>query len=160
MSANGNALTARQRGGGFLELLVVLAVAGLILAIAGPALRSGYQRQKVRAVASKTVQVIRYVRLLALKEKVPHRVVFHDVSDTPANTIEVQRQQSGSFVTIPGHVYPAPEGVTILGSGSTDSIDNVIVEPRGGCQAGKVFIQGPLSLGVVSIKSTCHTSRV
>ena len=159
-STNDGALMARQRGAGFAELLVVLTLAGLVLAIASPALRNGYQRQKVHAVVNQTVQVIRYVHLLALKEKVPHRVVFHDASDTPANTIEVQRQQSGSFVTIPGHVYPAPEGVTILGSGSTDSIDNVIVEPRGGCQAGKVFIQGPLSLGVVSIKSTCHTSRV
>ena len=160
MSANDGALMARQRGAGFAELLVVLAVAGLVLIIASPALRNGYQRQKVRAVASETVQVIRYVHLLALKEKVPHRVVFHDVSDTPANTIEVQRQQAGSFVTIPGHVYPAPSGVVILGSGSTDSIDSVIVGPRGECQAGRVFIQGPMSLDVVSIKSTCHTSRV
>ena len=160
MSANDGALMARQRGTGFLELLVVLAVAGLVLAIASPALRNGYQRQKVRAVAAETVQVIRYVHLLALKEKVPYRVVFHDVSDTPANTIEVQRQQSGTFVTIPGHVYPAPKGVVILSSGSTDSIDSVIVGSRGECQAGTVFIQGQFILEVVTIGSTCHTSRV
>ena len=159
MSANDGALMARQRGAGFVELLVVLAVAGLVLAIAGPALRNGYQRQKVRAAAAETVQVIRYVHLLALKEKVPHRVVFHDVSDTPANTIEVQRLQSGSFVTIPGHVYPAPSGISILDGGSTDSIDSVVVGPRGECQAGQVFIQGPMSLEVVSIASTCHTSK-
>ena len=159
MSANDGALMARQRGTGFLEMLVVLAVAGLVLAIASPALRNGYQRQKVRAVAAETVQVIRYVHLLALKEKVPYRVVFHDVSDTPANTIEVQRQQSGSFVTIPGHVYTAPHGVVILDGGSTDSIDSMVVGSRGECQPGQVFIQGPMSLEVVSIESTCHTSK-
>ncbi len=159
MSANDAAPKARQRGAGFLELVVVLAIFGFVLAIASPALQNGYQRQKARAVAAETIQVIRYVQLLALKEKVPHRVVFHDVSDTPANTIEVQRQQSGSFVTIPGHVYPAPKGVVILGGGSTDSIDSVIVGPRGGCEAGQVFIQGPVSVEVVSIQSTCHTSK-
>ena len=160
MSANATANREQQRGAGMMELLVALAVAGLVLAIAGPALWEGYQRQKVHSVSTEAAQVIRYVRLLALKEKVPHRVVFHDMSGTPANTIEVQRQQSGSFITIPGHVYRAPAGVSILGSGSTDSIDGVIVGPRGECQAGRVFIQGPMSLDVVSIKSTCHTSRV
>ena len=159
MSANDRTLMARQRGAGFVELLVVLALAGLVLAIASPALREGYQRQKVRAVATETVHVIGYVRLLALKEKVPHRVVFHDVSGSPANTIEVQRQQAGLFVTIPGHVYPAPSGVSILDSAPTDSIDSVIVGPRGVCQAGQVFIQGPLSLEVVSIGASCHTSK-
>ena len=159
MSVNDRALVARQRGAGFVELLVILAVAGLVLAIASPALLDGYQRQKARVVATETVQVMRYVRLLALKQKVPHRVVFHDMSDTPANTIEVQRQQFGSFVTIPGHVYPAPSGVLILDGGSTDSVDSVIVGPRGECQAGQVFIQGPVSLELVSIKSSCHTSK-
>ena len=150
---------ARQRGAGFVELLAVLAVAGIVLAIASPALRNSYQRQKVRVVAAETAQVMRYVRLLALKEKVRHRVVFHDMSDSPANTIEVQREQAGSFVTIPGHVYPAPSGVSILGNGPTDSIDSVIVGSRGGCQAGQVFIEGYMILEVVSIESTCHTSK-
>ncbi len=159
MPANDRARRVRQRGAGFVELVVVLAVAGLVIAIASPALRNGYQKQKPRAVAAETVQVMRYVQLLALKEKVTHRVVFHDQSDTPANTIEVQRRQSGSFVTIPGHVYPAPKGVVILDGGSTDSIDSVIVGPRGECQAGQVFIQGPISREVVSILSTCHTSK-
>ena len=159
VSANDSAFMARQRGASFVELLTVLAIAAVVLIIAAPALQDAYQRQKVRAVASETAQVMRYVRLLALKEKVPHRVVFHDVSDYPANTIEVQRQQSGSFVTIPGHVYAAPSGVLILDSDPTDSIDSVIVGSRGECQSGQVFIQGPRSLEVVSIKSTCHTSK-
>ncbi len=159
MPSDNRAYRARQRGIGLLELLVVLAIAAVVLIIAAPALQDAYQRQKVHAVASETAQVMRYVRLLALKEKVPHRVVFHDVSGSPANTIEVQRQQAGLFVTIPGHVYPAPSGVSILDSAPTDSIDSVIVGPRGVCQAGQVFIQGPISREVVSILSTCHTSK-
>ncbi len=150
---------ARQRGFSLLELLATLAVAGLVVAIAAPGLLKGYQRQKARVAATEIVRVMRYTRLLALKEKVPHRVVFHDVSDSPANTIEVQRQQSGSFVTIPGHVYPAPSGVSILNSGSTDSIDSVIVGSRGECQSGQVFIEGYMILEVVSIEPTCHTSK-
>lgn len=159
VSAGVRTRNARQRGVGLLELLTVLAVAGTMLVLATPSLWEGYQRQKVHRVSSETVQVMRYVHLLALKQKVPHRVVFHDLSDTPANTIEVQREEAGSFVTIPGHLYPAPEGVTILNGGSTDSVDSVIVGSRGECQAGQVFIQGHAVLGVVSIESTCRTTR-
>ena len=151
---------ASQRGSGLLELLTLLALVGLVVGVAVPGLLAGYERQKARVVATQTTQIMRYVRLLALKEKVAHRVVFNDESDSPSNTIFVQRQQSGSFVTIPGHVYPAPSGVSILNSGSTDSIDSVIVGSRGECQVGQVFIEGHMILEVVSIKSSCHTSKV
>ena len=72
------------------------------------------------------------------------------------NTIEVQRQQSGSFVTIPGYSYSAPDGVNILDGGSTNSTDSTIVGTRGECQAGKLFIQGRDNLEVVTIGTSCH----
>ncbi len=159
MSTDDSGFVARQRGVGYLELLAVLALAGVVLAIASPGLLDAYQRQKVRVFATETILVMRTVSLQALTEKVPRRVVFHDASDFPPNTIEVQRQQSGIFGTIPGQVYPAPGGVSILGSGSTDSVDSVVVGSRGECQAGKVFIQGHKLLEVVSIESTCHASK-
>ncbi len=159
MSDYERAFIARQRGVSLPELLAALAIAVVVIAIGTPGLLNSYKRQKAAVVASETVQVMRYARLLALKEKVPHRVVFHDVYGSPANTIEVQREQSGSFVTIPGHIYPAPKGVSILGSGSTDSIDSVIVGSRGECETGKVFIEGHMILEVVSIEATCHTSK-
>lgn len=149
-----------QRGAGLLELLAVVALAGLVAAVAAPSLWQAYQRQQNRAVATQAVQAVRYARVMALKEKVRHRVVFHDASAATANTVEVQREQSGSFVTVVGHVYTAPDGVSILGSGSTDSVDSVTVGTRGECDAGDVFIRGRgESLEVVSIGASCHTSQ-
>ncbi len=151
---------ASQRGAGFLELLAIVAFVGILAAVAAPPLMEDFQRQKAQVVATEAVQVMRYVRMMALKEKVPHRVVFNDVSDSPANTIVVQRRQSGSFVTIPGHVYEAPRGVSILGSDSTDSVDSVVVGARGECQTGTVFIKGTgATVEVVSISMTCHASK-
>ena len=150
---------ASQAGVGLLELLAVLALAGIVLAMASPALMEGLQRQKTRAVASEAVQVVRYAHMMALKEKVRHRVVFHDAFGSPRNTIQVQREQSGTFVTVEGHVYEAPNGVTILGSGDTDSVDSVVIGTRGECEAGKVFIQGHEIIEVVSIETTCYPSK-
>ena len=151
---------ASERGVGLLELLAVIAVSTALIATSSHALWESYQRNKARVVAAETIQVIRYARLKALKEKVRHRVMFHDESASTANTIEVQTEQSGSFVTLPGQVYPAPEGVSILGSGSTNSVDSVVVGTRGECQPGMVYIEGQYgTMEVIRIRGSCHSSR-
>lgn len=150
---------ASERGFGLLELMAVVAVSGVLVAMSSQALWESYQRGKTRAVAPEAVQVIQYARLKALKEKVRYRVVFHDESASTANTIEVQRQQSGSFVTISGQTYTALAGVSILGSGSTNSVNSVVVGTRGECQPGSVYLQGHHeTMEVVSIQVSCHSS--
>ena len=151
---------ARQLGVGLPELLAVLAVAGALFLIAAPGLREGHERQKAHAFGTETVKAIRYARMSALKEKVPHRVLFRDAGDATANTIEVQREQAGGFVTIPGQVHSAPTGVSILNEGFRNSVDSIVVGSRGECQAGTVYIQGHQILEVVTIQSTCQTQKV
>lgn len=112
-------------------------------------------------VRMEAVQALRYARLMALKEKTPYRVVFHDASAASANTIEVQRQQSGTFVAVTGQLYSAPDGVFILGSGSTDSVNSVTVGTRGECNPGKVFIKGDYgAMETVSIRASCHIAKL
>ena len=94
MATERMSLVNRERGAGFVELLVIVALAGVILAIASPALQEGYQRQKSRAVATEAIQAVRYVRLLALKERVPHRILFHDASGNPASAASTSGQSN------------------------------------------------------------------
>ena len=91
----------------------------------------------------------------AIKEKVPYRVLFHDQSAAMPNRVEVQRLQSGSFVTIPRGTHSLSEGVAIL----TGGLGSMTVGGRDECTPGKVAVQGrPSTPDVISIASTCHTS--
>lgn len=147
-----------QSGVGLIELLTVMVLGSVLLAVAMPAFWSYYQEQRLHTATSQTRNLVRYARMKALKEKVPHRILFHDENAVTPNTIEVQNNEGGPFVTLPQHVYPLPAGVKILGSGPTDSMDSVTAGRRGECNSGKVFIQGHNgTLEVTSIEPTCHT---
>ena len=143
-----------------LELLVVLVLGSILLAVTIPAFWNFYQNHKLHAATGEIRILVQYARLKTLKEKVSHRILFHDEdADTP-NRYEIQSNESGLFLTLPQHVYSLPEGVRILGSGLTDSMDILGVGSRGACNSGKVFVQaqGGALLEVISIESTCHTS--
>ena len=103
--------------------------------------------------------LVRVAHMKSLKEKVEHRVVFHDESATMANTIELQIDQSGTFVTLSDHVYPAPEGVKILGGGSTNSMDSLTAGTRGSCDAGRLYVEATDgTVFMLTIDTRCHTS--
>ncbi len=139
-------------------MLVFIGLAGLILTLTGAPMWSAYHRQQARWATRHARSLVSLAHMKALKEKVPHRLVFHDASASTPNTIELQRDQGGSFVTLPGHVYTAPHGVEILGSGPTDSIDSVEAGTRGRCDAGNVYIRGTDNrTRILTIDPSCHT---
>ena len=114
-----------------MEMLAVLAIAGMLMLMSGAGLHHALQRQQARVVASESVRLVQLARMRALKEKVRHRIVFHDENADAPNRCELQRMQSGSFQTLPGEIYDAPVGVAILGGGLTNSMDNLTVSRRG-----------------------------
>jgi hypothetical protein len=103
--------------------------------------------------------MVQQARMSALNEKNSYRVVVHDENATTPNTLELQREQSGSFVTVAGEVHTVPEAVRILGSSPTDSMNDVTVNGRGECSSGKVYVAaGGVDVGVVTIAATCYSS--
>ncbi len=149
-----------QRGVGMIELLVVMLLGGILLTVTIPAFWNFYRKHQLQTATGEIRILVHYVRLKTLKEKVSHRILFHDENAATPNSYEIQSNESGSFVTLPHHVYSLPEGVNILGSGPTNSMDILSVGGRGACNSGKVFVQADHAglLEVISIEPTCHTS--
>jgi len=156
------ASSARESAAGFslTEVLVVVGLLTLIFIVSLPALKEFYLRAQVSSSAAMVESMVQQARMSALKEKNSYRVVVHDENATTPNTLELQRQQSGSFVTVAGEVHTVPDAVRILGSSPTDSMDNVTVNGRGECSPGTVYVAADgVDAGVVTIAATCYSNR-
>ena len=150
--------SARRRASGFslTELLVVVGLMTLILVVSLPLFKDFYLRTQVSSSAAMVGSMVQQARMSALKEKNRYRVVLHDENAATPNTLELQREQSGSFVTVAGKMYTVPEAVRILGGSPTDSMDDVTVNGRGECTSGTVYVAAVgVDVGVVTIAATC-----
>ena len=149
--------SAHERAAGYslTELMVVVGLLTLVLAVSLPLFKDFYARTRVSSSAAMVQSLVQQARMSALKEKNRFRVVVHDENAATPNTLELQREQSGSFVTVAGEVHTVAEGVRILG-GSPDSMDNVTVTGRGECSSGNVYVAADgVDVGVVTIAATC-----
>jgi len=144
------------------ELVVVAALILVLLGISLPALYRIYLRHQTDTAAVMVQSMVYRARISALKEKRAYRVVLRDENDSPPNTIELQRVDGGSFVTVSGEVHAVPGSVRILGSVPTDSVDAVTVNSRGQCNAGRVYVtsHGGRARGEVAIARTCFTESL
>ena len=150
--------SARERAAGYslTELMVVVALLTLVLAVSLPLFKDFYSRTRVSSSAAMVQSLVQQARMSALKEKNRFRVVVHDENAATPNTLELQREQSGSFVTVAGEVHTVTEGVRILGASPSDSMDNVTVTGRGECSSGSVYVYADgVDVGVVTIAATC-----
>ena len=143
------------------ELVIVAALILLILGVSLPALYRVYLGHQTDTAAVMVQSMIHRARISALKEKRAYRVVLRDENDSPPNTIELQRDNGGSFVTVSGEVHAVPGSVRILGSLPTDSLDVVTVNSRGQCNTGSVFVTSHgRAHGEVVIARTCFTESL
>ena len=150
----------RTAGFSLTELLVVVGLLTLILVVSLPSFRDIYLRYQVSSSAAMVESMVQRARMSALKEKNSYRVLFHDENSATPNTLEYQREQGGSFVTVSGEVHAVPGAVRILGSSPTDSMDDVTVSGRGECNAGNVYVAADgADFGVVTIAATCFSSQ-
>lgn len=145
---------------GFLELVTVLGIAAVMLVAAIPFLQGYYRGHRLRSAAERTENVVRRVRMSALKEKHAYRVVLHDENAVTPNRVEIQRDKKGSWITLDGGVLDLGGDVRILGDGATNSVDSIVVGSRGECNPGQVYFRGhDPEVVVVSVASSCLTSR-
>jgi len=153
------AQTRADAGYSMTELVIVAALILLLLGVSMPALYRIYLSHQTDTAAVMVQSMVHRARISALKEKRAYRVVLRDENDSPPNTIELQREDSGSFVTVSGEVHAVPGSVRILGSLPTDSVDAVTVNSRGQCNTGSVYVtsHGGKARGQVAIARTCFT---
>jgi len=151
---------ARASGFTLAELLVIVGLLTVILIVSLPALKQFFLRAQVASSAAMVESMVQQARMSALKEKNRYRVVLHDENAATPNTLELQREQSGSFVTVSGEVRVVPQAVRILGVSPTDSMDDVTVTGRGECSSGKVYLAADgVDMGVVTIAATCFSDQ-
>ena len=149
-------------GSSVTELVIVAALILVLLGISLPALYRIYLSHQTDTAAVMVQSMVYRARISALKEKRAYRVVLRDENDSPPNTIELQRDDGGSFVTVSGEVHAVPGSVRILGSIPTDSVDAVTVNSRGQCNTGRVYVtsHGGRAHGEVAIARTCFTESL
>ena len=150
---------AGPHGFSTLELLVVLGLMAVIMSVSLPALQRLYLRSQVSSTVTTIETMFLRARMSALKEKAAYRVLVHDENAATPNTLELQRNEGGTFVTLTGEVQTLPQAIRILGSGPTDSLDSMTVNSRGECTSGNVYATTDgADVGVVAIASTCFTT--
>ena len=142
-----------SRGFGVAELLVTVAIAGLLLGISTLALGRMFREHQLDAAVAAVQDQISVARLKAMKEKGDHRVQILDQGDTPANQVRIQEDDSGSYTTLTALNYELPTAVSIVTGSSSDTID---ITGRGECSTGSVYLQGPDNdVRVVTILASC-----
>ena len=81
----GSRTTALAPGFSLPELIVVIAIMGIFITFAGPALAEAYRSYKARAAADDLVNSIRAVRYNAVAGRSPATITFNNQSATPPN---------------------------------------------------------------------------
>jgi prepilin-type N-terminal cleavage/methylation domain-containing protein len=145
-----------QHGYSVIELLIAVALLAVVTVIAMPGLKTAYARFQVDSSVALIASTVQHARMSALKEKRSYRVLVHDESAATPNTVELQRDTAGSFVTVPGQVHTLPGSARILDT----SPSNVSVSTRGECTSGTFYVanQGA-NTGVLKVATTCLTSH-
>jgi type II secretory pathway pseudopilin PulG len=141
------------------ELLAVMAAAGILITTAAWSMQGLYNRHKLTSAGEQIQSAIVAARVRALKEKTPYRIVFRDETATSPNRVEMEREVSGSFVSLPTETLTLPGGVLVGSSGSTNSMDTLTIGRRGDCGTGSVYLldrQGQTR--TVSVATTCLSS--
>lgn len=70
-SCSGDSFIRASRGFTFIELLIVIAIAGILSALAAPSFSSFLKREKISAVSDEFVSAIHVVRSAAIRSGVP-----------------------------------------------------------------------------------------
>ena len=122
------------------ELLGVLTIMAIVFLVIALPFRDSYERHELRSATAKVEMLALQARIKALKEKVPYRLLIHDESAATPNRLELQRRPASTWVTVDGGTHNVGRVVSILGSGSTDSMNEMMVDARGVCQTGNVHL--------------------
>lgn len=145
---------APASGFSLLELLLVIALMGLLAAFATPALFKSLTHLHLRTAAQKTVAIMRYAHNQAVTKSKPFWMVFDKeenliaLLDQPfaAKKSQDPEKESPGQLPNPMSVYSYPEDVIIEklmveGEEISGSQGVFIFYPNGSCNGGEIFLQ-------------------
>ena len=111
-------LVTPERGYSLIELVVVVAIAGVVVTLAIPTFRTTMHHFSVTGTARKLVSDLRLAQGLAVKENTPHQIVF----DTAGEDYEIRR-----CPCTPGTLVQATRDLGEPGDSGLGSIDLISV---------------------------------
>lgn len=118
-----------ERGTSIVELVVVIALMGILLGIAGPSISAQINRAKINEAARDTVTVLRRVRSEAINEYQPRYVRICPDGVSPgasckSSSLRIYAYRAGAWTTQSVQVIEFSGGVTVnvLASGDFPSL--------------------------------------
>ncbi|MBW1678786.1 MAG: prepilin-type N-terminal cleavage/methylation domain-containing protein [Deltaproteobacteria bacterium] len=142
-------------GFSLLELILVMALIGLLTALIAPSLSNSLANVRLKTAVKKTAAIIRYAHNQAISKKKPFWVVFDreenqvTVVDRPLEgqgKIDNSKEASDSF-PLSAKVYSYPEDVIIgkikVGREEISEPQGAFVfYPNGSCSGGELLLKG------------------
>ncbi len=120
----------KQSGYSLSELLVVIALMGLVILFGGPALGNAFKSYKVRSAADGLTTSLRALRYAAVTQRTPRTMTINDEAATPPNQYSyVNMKGKIVLVTFDGVVIESasPASISFGINGSTGSTSNLSV---------------------------------
>lgn len=149
------------KGFSLTELMIVIAILGIVSAIAAPKFNTYRQNTDLRKAARNLSSDISYWRQRAVADNVCYRITFNQA----ANNYTVKRETtsgSGAYADLVPAVTKSPSDI----SGGSVIISNVgllnqwiTFQPRGTMDSGSVTLQHTIRLSTATI-TTYFTGRV
>lgn len=159
----GQAVKIKQaKGFSLIELIIVIAILGIVSAIAAPNFNKYRQNTNLKEAARDLASDISLYRQRAVAENIHYQIVFNQA----ANNYTVQRETtsgSGAYADLVPAVTKSPSAISggsVIISDLTHLPNQwVTFEPRGTMSAGSLTLQHTIRLSTATI-TTYFTGRV
>lgn len=167
-------MTKRNRGFSLLELLLVIALVGVMSAMVVPPVSNSLTSARLKTSAKKTAAMLRYARNQAVFQKKPYWVLADKdvgglaVLDEPYSGEAETDEPQDAFAALPNSakVFLYPEGV-LLGQffvGDQEILDAqsvFIFYPNGSCSGGQIVLRADTSRKYqISLNAVLGTAEI
>ena len=144
-----------SKGFSLVELIIVMAIIGIVLAIASPSFYKYRQNTNLKEAARDLAGDISFWRQTSVAENVRYRIVF----DQPSNSYTIQRESpanSGTYVDVSTKSPASISSAIIIMDGAsapsfTGGVAYITIQPRGTMSAGTVSLQHTSRLSTSTI---------